>query len=369
MRIVVTGANGFIGKNLVSELRNRSYNDLFLFDHTQTFEELASALKSADFVFHLAGVNRPEHPEEFKTGNVDLTQWILEELKSNHPCPILLSSSIQAELDNPYGQSKREAEKLVLDYSNHTEVKSYVYRLPNVFGKWSKPNYNTVVATYCYNITRDIPIQINNPYANLTLVYVDDVVREWIRVLETKQALIENSFCKVKPEYSISLQELADKLMSFKESRRTAFIPLMGDALTKKLYSTYLSFLPQDAFSYPLTEHKDSRGSFTEVLKTHDYGQVSINIAKPGITKGNHWHHTKNEKFLVVSGQALIRFRQIDSSNILEYHVSDQKLEVVDIPCGYTHSITNIGTSDLVTLMWANETLDPENPDTYIMEV
>jgi len=368
MKIVVTGSNGFIGKNLVAELNNQGYHDLFCFDRLQTLDELSHALKTADFVFHLAGINRPEHVDEFKTGNTDLTQIILNDLKQyNSTCSLLLSSSIQAELDNAYGQSKKAAEDLVFEYGKINN--SYVYRLPNVFGKWSQPNYNTVVATYCHNITRDLPIQINNPDAQLTLVYIDDIVQEWIRVLETKQAYVEKGYCKVLPEVKITLKELSDLLYTFKESRHTFFIPELKTPFVKKLHSTYLSFLPTDKFSYPLKMNEDARGSFTEFIKTEDRGQVSINVAKPGITKGNHWHHTKNEKFLVVSGEAIIRFRKIDTDTIIEYPVSGEKLEVVDIPCGYTHNIQNVGTTDLITVMWANELLDSEHPDTYFKEV
>jgi UDP-2-acetamido-2,6-beta-L-arabino-hexul-4-ose reductase len=280
-----------------------------------------------------------------------------------------MSSSIQAELDNPYGQSKKQAEDAVFAYQTKTNNEVYVYRLPNVFGKWSLPNYNTVVATFCHNIARNIDIQINNPETQLTLVYIDDIVSEWIRLLETKQAYKVNQYCKVLPEYKITLKGLADTLVSFKQNRSDYFLPVFDNMLTKKLYSTYLSFLPENEFSYPLKMNVDLRGSFTEFVKSNEKGQVSINISKPGIVKGNHWHHTKTEKFLVVSGTGVVRFRRIDSDQIIEYHVSEDKLEVVDIPCGYTHNIENIGEKVMVTVMWANETLNPDKPDTYFLEV
>ncbi len=370
MKIVVTGSNGFIGKNLVSELNNQGYTDLFLFDRDTTLDELNSALENADFVFHLAGINRPKNTEEFKTGNSDLTQIILDMIiKHNNSCSFVMTSSIQAKLENPYGQSKKEAEDAVFEFQKQTENDVYVYRLPNVFGKWSQPNYNTVVATFCHNIANNLDIQINNPDTVLTLVYIDDIISEWIRLLQTKQALKDEQYCKVFPEYEITLKNLAETIYSFKEQRTNLFVPDFNDLLSKKLYSTYLSFLPVDQFKYPLKTNVDQRGSFTEFVKTKHFGQVSINVAKPGITKGNHWHHSKNEKFLVVSGKASIKFRKIDETEIIEYIVNSDKLEVVDIPCGYTHNITNIGSSDLVTVMWANELLDKDYPDTYFLEV
>lgn len=370
MKIVVTGSSGFMGKNLVAELKNQGYTDLFMFTRRDPLKHLEEALKTADFVFHLAGVNRPEKVEDFKIGNSDLTKHIVDFLKMYNPsCSILLSSSTQAKLDNPYGLSKKEAEDLIFKYHKETQSKVYVYRLPNVFGKWSLPNYNTVVATYCHNIARDIPIQINNPEALLTLVYVDDVVNTWIRVLKTSEANKDASYCIVEPVHQISLQGLANTLYGFKNNRQDYFIPDFEDPLTKKLYSTYLSFLPEDSFTYPLKMNVDFRGSFTEFIKTETRGQVSINVAKPGIVKGNHWHHTKNEKFLVVSGCGIIRFRKVNEEKVIEVKVSSESLEVVDIPCGYIHNIENTGTSDLVTVMWANETLDPHHPDTYFEEV
>lgn len=369
MKILVTGANGFVGKNLIAELNNRGYNEILEYTRESDSASLEKYTKECDFVFHLAGVNRPEDEAEFMKGNFGLTSQLLELLKKhNNKSPVLLTSSIQVERDNPYGKSKRAGEDLLFGYQKETYSKVFVYRLPNLFGKWSKPNYNTVVATYCHNIARNKDIQVNNPDAELKLCYIDDVLEEFVRALEGNPT-IKNDICVVPVTHVIKLGELADLIKSFKESRINLNIPNMDDALTKKLYSTYLSFLPENEFIYDLKMNLDERGSFTEFIRTSERGQVSVNISKPGITKGNHWHHTKNEKFLVVSGEGLIRFRKIDSEEIIEYRVSGEKLQVVDIPTGYTHSIVNIGEGDLVTVMWVNESFDPENPDTYFVEV
>lgn len=368
-KILITGASGFVGKNLVAELKNQGYEELFLYNRSNSIEELEEFTKHCDFVFHLAGINRPDHEEEFMEGNYGLTSTLLELLKKHeNKSQVLITSSIQAEKDNPYGKSKKAGEELLFEYSKGTGAEVYVYRLPNLFGKWSKPNYNTVVATYCYNIARNLEVQVNNPVANLTLSYIDDVMEEFVKALNGNPTKT-NEYCLVPVSYSIQLGELAEKLLSFNESRKTLSVAKMDDALTKKLYSTYLSFLPKDNFSYDLKMNVDNRGSFTEFLRTPDRGQVSVNISKPGITKGNHWHHTKNEKFLVVSGEGLIRFRNIDEEEIVEYRVTGDKLQVVDIPTGYTHSIVNVGETDLVTVMWVNESFDPEKPDTYFVEV
>lgn len=369
MKILVTGSKGFIGKNLVAELNNLGCADILHFNRETDGNLLDSYTKECDFVFHLAGVNRPEKEEEFMEGNADFTSQLLELLKkNNNKAPILITSSIQAEQDNPYGKSKRAGEELIFDYERQTGAKVYVYRLPNVFGKWSKPNYNTVVATFCHNIARDIEIQVNNPDAQVTLCYIDDVIKEFTSTLNN-QVTSKEKFYKIPKEYQITLDTLAETIKSFKESRNNLLVPNMENELTKKLYSTYLSFLPEEEFSYGLKMNIDQRGSFTEFIKTPDRGQVSINVSKPGITKGNHWHHTKNEKFLVVSGEGQIRFRKLDTNEIIEYNVSGEKFKVVDIPTGYTHSIVNTGEKDLVTVMWANELFDQDNPDTYYVEV
>lgn len=369
MKILITGSNGFIGKNLIAELKNRNYTDIFQYDKETDPELLLYFCENADFVFHLAGVNRPKKQAEFMEGNFGFTSDLLSTLKKyRNTCPVMISSSIQAELDNPYGQSKKAGEDLLLDYSKETGAKVLIYRFPNVFGKWSKSNYNSAVATFCHNIAHDLPLQINDPSVEMNLVYIDDVITELINALEENENR-QGDFCLVPVVHTITLGEIAELLYSFRESRIDKTVPNMSDKFTKKLYSTYLSYLPEDKFSYELKMNIDHRGSFTEFIRTPDRGQFSVNISNPGITKGNHWHHTKNEKFLVVSGNGVIRFRKIDSEEIIEYFVSGEKMEVVDIPVGYTHNIENLGDSDMVTIMWVNEPFDPEEPDTHFMEV
>ncbi|SEI76988.1 UDP-2-acetamido-2,6-beta-L-arabino-hexul-4-ose reductase [Alkalibacterium gilvum] len=369
MNILVTGSKGFIGKNLIAELNNRGYTDIFEFDKDTESSLLEDYCKKADFVFHLAGVNRPKDQSEFMQGNFGFTSELLNTLKKyNNTCPVMISSSIQAELDNPYGESKRAGEELLFKYSEETGAKILIYRFPNVFGKWSKPNYNSAVATFCHNVAHDLDITVNDPSVVMNLVYIDDVVKELINALEGKENKVE-SFCEVPVVHTRTLGEIVELIYSFKKSRKDKSVPDMSDSFIKKLYSTYLSFLPEDQFNYDLKMNVDNRGSFTEFLKTPDRGQVSVNISKPGIAKGNHWHHTKNEKFLVVSGEGVIRFRNIHSKEVIEYFVNGNKLQVVDIPTGYTHNIENLGDVDMVTVMWANESFDPDNPDTYYVEV
>lgn len=369
MRILVTGANGFIGKNLIAELHNSGYHDILEFDRETEPALINEYCQVADFVYHLAGVNRPKDQSEFMKDNFGFTSKLLDTLKLyKNTCPVMISSSIQADLENPYGESKKAGEDLLFEHSKETGAKVLVYRFPNVFGKWCRPNYNSAVATFCYNIAHSLPIQVNDRSALLNLVYIDDIIVELINALNGNEHKVE-AFCKVDAIYTITLGEIVDRIESFKNSREERSIPDMSDALTKKLYSTYLSYLPEDQFSYPLKMNIDNRGSFTEFIRTPDRGQVSVNISKPGITKGNHWHHTKNEKFLVVSGKGIIRFRKIDSEEVVEYSVSGDKMEVVDIPTGYTHNIENWGETDMVTIMWVNEAFDPEKPDTYFLEV
>ncbi|MER1984394.1 MAG: NAD-dependent epimerase/dehydratase family protein [Solibacillus sp.] len=369
MGIVVTGANGFIGKNLVAELEVRGYENIVKITRDTTTEQLQQALTDASFVFHLAGINRPQTEAEFMEGNRDFTAQIVGELKTKNPnCSLLITSSTQAAQENVYGVSKLAGEVVVRDYANATGAKTYIYRLPNVFGKWCKPNYNSAVATFCHNVGHDLPITVNDPTVTMHLVYIDDVIEEFINALEG-QANEVNDFYEVPQVFTAKLGDIVELIYSFKKSREERSIPTMTDAFTKALYSTYLSYLPTDAFSYPLKMNVDNRGSFTEFIRTADRGQVSINVSKPGITKGNHWHHTKNEKFLVVSGHGVIRFRKIDSDEVIEYFVSGDKLEVVDIPVGYTHNIENLGDTDMVTVMWVNELFDPERPDTMFLEV
>ena len=381
MKILITGAKGFAGKNLSAELKNirdgkdKSFsltNDLEIceFDIDTDKSLLDGFCRDCDFVFNLAGVNRPQNEEDFMNGNFGFASELLDTLKKyNNTCPVMLSSSIQAQLQNPYGISKKAGEDLFFEYGRETGAKILVYRFPNVFGKWCRPNYNSAVATFCNNIANDLPITVNDRNHKMTLVYIDDVVAELINALtgnETK----DGEFCRVPTEHSVTLGEIVDLLYSFKESRETKAVPDMTDgSFSKKLYSTYLSYLPTDKFSYPLKMNVDNRGSFTEILRTVNNGQFSVNISKPGITKGQHWHHTKNEKFLVVSGTGVIRFRKIGEDKVYEYFVSGDKLEVVDIPTGYTHNIENLGTDDMVTFMWCNECFNPDKPDTFFEEV
>lgn len=369
MKVLVTGAKGFIGKNLIAELKNRSYTDIFEYDKDTDPSLLDEYCEEADIVFHLAGVNRPKEQDEFMEGNFGFTSTLLGTLKKyQNTCPVMISSSIQAEIDNPYGKSKKAGEDLLLEYGKETGAKVLIYRFPNVFGKWCRPNYNSAVATFCHNIAHKLPIIVNDPSVVMNLVYIDDVVEELINILQGKENA-DGIFCEVPVVHTITLGEIIYLINSFKNSREERSIPDMSNAFTKKLYSTYLSYLPEDQFGYGLKMNVDNRGSFTEFIKTPDRGQVSVNISKPGIVKGNHWHHTKNEKFLVVSGKGVIRFRKIDSDEIVEYFVSGEKMEVVDIPTGYTHNIENLGDKDMVTIMWANESFDPEKPDTYYLEV
>ncbi|MBR5236039.1 MAG: capsular polysaccharide biosynthesis protein CapF [Clostridia bacterium] len=380
MKILITGARGFVGQNLVAQLKNIKDGkekiapisaDLILYEYDIDTDPalLDSYTKDCDFVCHLAGVNRPKEESEFMSGNFGFTSTLLDSLKKNgNKAPILISSSIQAALDNPYGRSKKAGEDLLFAYGKETGAPVMIYRFPNLFGKWCRPNYNSVVSTFCHNIAHNLPITVNDPKVILNLCYIDDVVAEIINAIAGNPTR-EGSYCVVPRVHTVSLGEIVELLTSFYESRQNLSVPMLADGFAKALYSTYLSYLPKDAFSYPLKMNVDDRGSFTEIIRTLDRGQFSVNITKPGITKGNHWHHTKNEKFVVVAGKGLIQFRKIGSDEVIDYYVSGDKIEVVDIPTGYTHNIKNIGTEDLVTFMWCNECFNPEKPDTYFEEV
>lgn len=371
LNILITGARGFMGKNLRSALTGR-YGDahrLMLLDMPHTAEELLAAAAEADFVFHLAGVNRPTDPADFQKGNADFTRQLLTLLKERGKRPpVLLSSSIQAALENPYGQSKLSAEQAVADYGRETGSAVYLYRLPNVFGKWSRPNYNSAVATFCHNVARGLPITVNDPSVTLRLVYIDDVVEEFLRAMEG-QPHREGEWCTVQPVHEVNLGHMAELIQSFPALRDSLTAPDQSDPLVKKLYATYLSFLPPEDFSRPTVTHADQRGSFTELLHMGSRGQVSLNVSKPHITKGDHWHQTKHEKFIVLQGEGVIRFRKVGDSTVIAYKVSGENLTVVDIPTGYTHSIENTGDTDMLTLMWANEVFDPAHPDTLRLPV
>ena len=381
MKILVTGATGFVGRNLCAQLRNirdgkaRWYEgvaveEVYEYDVDSAPEELEAWCREADFVFNLAGVNRPKDPAEFMAGNFGFASTLLETLKRcGNRCPVMVSSSIQAALDNPYGESKRAGEELVFGYAKETGARVLVYRFPNVFGKWCRPNYNSAVATFCNNIANGLPITVNDPNVVLSLVYIDDVVDELIGALAGKEHR-RGDFCEVPVTHSVRLGDIVDLLYSFKEMRENLRVPDLGDAFVKKLYSTYLSYLPAEGFKYPLRMNEDARGSFTEIIRTPDRGQFSVNVSRPGITKGEHWHNTKNEKFLVVKGHGLIRLRKVGTEEVVEFEVSGEKMEVVEMIPGYTHSIVNLSeTEEMVTFMWANEAFDPGRPDTYFERV
>ncbi len=382
MNILVTGAKGFVGRNLISQLHNiqsgkaKNYHlsgeqlKVFEYDIDSDPAELEVYCKNADFVFNLAGINRPKDQSEFMKGNFGFASVLLETLKKyRNTCPVMISSSTQAVLDNPYGESKRAGEQLMFDYAKETGAKVLVYRFPNVFGKWCKPNYNSAIATFCNNIANNLPITVNDPSILMHLVYIDDVVNELIGALSGNEHR-NADYCQVPIVHDITLGGIVDLLYSFKEMPNNLSIPNMADSFTKKLYSTYLSYLPKEKFSYPLRMNVDARGSFTEFIRSESAGQFSINISNPGVTKGQHWHHTKVEKFVVVSGRGLIQFRAVGSGEVINFEVSGDKMEVVETIPGYTHNIINRSeTEDLVTFIWCNECFDSNSPDTYFEEV
>lgn len=370
IKVLVTGARGFIGKNLIQQLLSRKKYKVYECDVDTTPAELQIFCEDCQFVFHLAGVNRPEKIEEFMEGNFGFTTVLIECLKkNNNKSPILMSSSIQAVSDNEYGKSKKKGEDYIINYGKERKVNIYIFRLPNVFGKWCRPNYNSVVATFCNNIAAGLPIAISNREVKLNLVYIDDVVDTFISAIVGDVLTDSEGYCVVPLFDIVKLGDIVDMLENFKESRKKLTVCNMQHGFEKKLYSTYLSYLPEDAFFYDLKMNSDERGSFTEFLRSDTQGQVSVNVTKPHVIKGNHWHDTKNEKFLVISGEGLIRFRKIGEKKIIEYRVSGKTFQVLDVPCGFTHSIENIGETDMITIMWVNECYDKNNPDTYFEEV
>lgn len=394
MKVLVTGAKGFVGKNLVCALNNLKdgkdrtrpnikIDEVYGYDIDSNISELDEYCKNADFVFNLAGVNRPKDPEEFKKGNFGFASTLLETLKKyGNKCPVMISSSIQATLigryDGEYGRSKRDGENLLFDYANKTGAKVLVYRFPNLFGKWCRPNYNSAVATFCNNVANDLPITINDRSTELELLYIDDLVYEMFDALEGKEhrcefdglTAVENEngkFCFVPTTHRVTLGEISDLLEKFKSQPISLLMPeIPNNSFAKKLYSTYLSYLPKEKVAFPLKMNVDQRGSFTELLKTEKCGQFSVNISKPGITKGQHWHNSKWEFFIVVSGHGLIQERKIGTDEVIEFEVSGDKIEAVHMLPGYTHNIINLSeTENLVTVMWANEQFDPNRPDTF----
>ncbi len=394
MKILITGACGFVGKNLTEALKNikdgkdrrfpsLAIDELYLYDIDTDESVLEEGCKNADFVFNLAGVNRPQNPEEFMQGNFGFASKLLETLKKyNNTCPVMISSSIQAtcigRYDSDYGRSKKAGEELVFAYGEETGAKVLVYRFPNLFGKWCRPNYNSAVATFCNNIANDLPITVNDPSVQLELLYIDDLVDEMIAALEGSEHRCEfngietvlcegGHYCAAPVTHKVTLGEIVSLLESFRAQPNTLVMPeIPENSFSKKLYSTYLSYLPREKVFFPLKMNVDARGSFTELLKTEKCGQFSVNISKPGITKGQHWHNTKWEFFIVVSGKGLIQMRKIGSDEVLNFEVSGEKIEAIHMLPGYTHNIINLSdTDDLVTLMWANEQFDPARPDTF----
>ncbi len=367
MKVLITGSNGFIAKNLIEHLKRDENIKLYLYAKDDSAYLLEAYVNEADFIFHLAGINRPKNTDEFYTGNSELSKTITDILiKENKNTPIVLSSSTQAVLDNDYGKSKLEAETCLLKYSKETSADIFIYRLPNVFGKWCKPNYNSVISTWCNNIANNLDIQVNDETVELNLVYVDDVINSFIKNLNTKN---DDKYIQIDTIYKITLGKIRDLLLAFKENRTSLIIPTVASGFERALYATYLSYLSGDDFSYALKGHKDDRGTFYEILKTLDSGQFSLSTTAPGITRGNHYHHTKNEKFLVVKGVALIEFRHIVTNEIISYKVSDSKMEIIEMIPGYTHNIKNTGNEEMILILWANETFDQNNPDTYFLEV
>lgn len=367
MKVVVTGAQGFIGKNVLVHLHERADVQIIPFVRGDSLMSLSEIIQGADFIFHLAGINRPKNDAEFIEGNCELTRALCKAVKdSGRSIPIIYTSSIQAERENPYGSSKLMAEEALMALTKETNTPTYIYRLHNVFGKWCKPNYNSAVATFCYNIVHELPIKINDPESIIPLVYVDDVIADFIGVMDQ---LPLSGYREVNPVYDISVGELARQLYEFKESRTSLEIAPVGNGLIRALYSTYISYFEPDLFTYPLVKHEDTRGVFVEMLKTNDSGQFSYFTAHPGITRGGHYHHTKTEKFLVVKGQARFRFRHIDSGEVHEHTVSSDMPEVVETIPGWSHDITNIGAEEMIVMLWANEVFDPQRPDTFTYQV
>lgn len=369
MKILVTGAEGFIGRNLCVSLRRREGLHLIEIDLNSPIGALEEGLREADVVFHLAGVNRPEREEEFEDVNAGLTSQICACLESISRRPlIILSSSVQTELDNPYGRSKKKAEEILAEFASKTYAPVRVYRLPGVFGRWCRPNYNSVVATFCHNIARDLPVTISDPNREISIVHVGDVVSAFMNDLDCTPP--EGfSWGTVNPVFHVTLAGLAGTIQSFRNFRKTLLTPDMADPFIHRLFGTYQSYLPEDRFAYDLEQQPDNRGSLAELLKSPPFGQIFISRTKPGVTRGNHSHDLKAEKFCVVEGKAIIRFRHILGKEVVEYLVTGEDFRVVDIPPGYTHSIENVGDGILVTLFWADEVLDQERPDTYFEEV
>jgi len=368
MKVLITGANGFVGKNLIAHLSERKDVEIVSFTRDNNVAQLPSLVAEVDVVFHLAGVNRPQSPEEFKVGNTDLTVALCDAIKaSGKPIPVLYTSSTQADRNNPYGVSKLAAERVLQDLEASHGSKVQVLRLPNVFGKWARPDYNSAVATFCHNITRGLPIQVNDRQAMVNLVYIDDVIDCFAQFLDAGSAA--DSVAQVHPQYSITVGELADQLHAFRDSRGTLISEAVGTGLVRALYSTYVSYLPVEQFTYEVPKYGDPRGSFVEMLKTKDSGQFSYFTAHPGVTRGGHYHHSKTEKFLVIKGSACFRFRHIVSGEFYELLTHGEQPQIVETVPGWTHDITNVGEEEMIVMLWANEVFDRARPDTFAMPV
>lgn len=371
MKVLITGANGFVGKNLQLHLAERKYVEAVCFTRENSVDELPDLLDGVGFVFHLAGINRPQDPAEFAAGNTGLTLALCQALggvadATGRKVPVLFSSSTQAAQDNPYGASKRAAEDALFALQRTHGVPVHVFRLPNVFGKWCKPDYNSAVATFCHNVARDLPIKVNDPAALLTLVYVDDVLQRFIQLMDGADATFDaNGFAMLAPQYTTTVGEVACLIQSFKESRQTLMTERVGTGMGRALYATYVSYLPPEAFSYTVPMYSDPRGVFTEMLKTPDCGQFSYFTAHPGVTRGGHYHHSKTEKFLVIKGQARFKFRHMHTGETHEMTTSGEKAEIVETVPGWTHDITNIGSEEMIVMLWANEVFDRQRPDTF----
>jgi UDP-2-acetamido-2,6-beta-L-arabino-hexul-4-ose reductase len=371
MKVLITGANGFVGKNLKLFLKERSDIKIFSFLKKDNSSLLFDLISKVDFIFHLAGVNRSNHPKEFISANEILTQKISDAVKkTNRKIPIIYTSSIQAKLDTSYGLSKRNAENILLNLNQDFKIPVHIFRLPNIFGKWSKPNYNSVVSTFCYNITRDIPIHINDPNELVSLVHIDDVIKHFIKIMDEKEKNLNGKDFKfVKPSYEITIGDLAKQLYAFKEMRNSSILERVGTGLVRSLYSTYISYLPHQKFSYPVKIHDDSRGRFVEIFKTQDSGQFSFFTVSPNITRGEHYHHRKTEKFLVIKGSACFKFFNLDTAETYELRVYGDKPEIVESIPGWAHNIKNIGNDEMIVMLWANENFDASNPDTFSYQI
>jgi UDP-2-acetamido-2,6-beta-L-arabino-hexul-4-ose reductase len=368
--VLVTGSNGFVGQNLVAGLKRLDHIEIQTFDIEDDLEVFRGYLQTTDIIFHLAGVNRPEKVEEFEAGNTRLTETIVGMLESiGRSIPIVMSSSIQAALDNPYGRSKRRAEEILINYSRNSSAKLHIYRFPNVFGKWCRPNYNSVVATFCYNISHGKEIHISDEKKEIELLYIDDLVAEFLQILSDENTDKDKYFYDIKRTYRITLGDLARRLYHLRDIRKTLVVPDLSDDLMKCLHATYLSYLDRKEFSYKLAQKTDQRGSLSELIKSEQFGQIFVSTSHKEVIRGNHYHDTKVEKFCVLSGEAVIKFRHIFEDKFFSYQVSGRCPEVVDIPPGYTHSIENIGAGEMVVLFWANQIFNPLRPDTHILEV